>query len=55
MDLLQFVRECTFDEFLFTPQCGVLPRRDPETVDLSARFSEHVTPTWSWLAIFQEP
>ncbi|MFB3918192.1 MAG: IMP dehydrogenase [Terriglobales bacterium] len=42
MDLLQFVRGCTFDDFLFTPQCGILPRRDPERVDLSARFSEHI-------------
>jgi IMP dehydrogenase len=43
MDLLEMVRGCTFDDFLFTPQCGVLPRRDPGTVDLSARFSEHLT------------
>jgi IMP dehydrogenase len=43
MDLLQFVRGCTFDDFLLTPQCGVLPRRDPAAVDLSARFSEHLT------------
>lgn len=42
MDLLQFVRGCTFDDFLFNPRCGVLPRRDPDTVDLSTRFSEHV-------------
>ena len=42
MDLLQFVRGCTFDDFLFTPQHGILPRRDPDTVDLSTRFSEHV-------------
>jgi IMP dehydrogenase len=43
MDLLEFVRGCTFDDFLLTPQHGVLPRRDPEAVDLSARFSEHLT------------
>jgi IMP dehydrogenase len=43
MELLQFVRGCTFDGFLLTPQCGVLLRRDPETVDLSSRFSEHLT------------
>jgi hypothetical protein len=42
MDLLQLVRGCTFDDFLFSPQCGVLPRRDPDAVDLSTRFSEHV-------------
>ena len=43
MDLLQLVRGCTFDDFLFTPQEGILPRRDPNIVDLSARFSEGVT------------
>ena len=43
MDLLEFVRGCTFDDFLLTPQCGVLPRRDPEKVDLSARVTEHLT------------
>lgn len=42
-DLLEYVRGCTFDDFLFIPQCGVLPRRTPEAVDLSARFTEHVT------------
>src|SRR5580700_4738559 len=43
MDLLQAVRGCTFDDFLFSPQEGVLPRRDPALVDLSARFSDGVT------------
>lgn len=43
MDLLDFVRGCTFDDFLFVPQCGVLPRRDPNAVDLSTQFSEHIT------------
>lgn len=43
MDLLEFVRGCTFDDFLLTPQCGVLPRRDPHAVDLSARFSRRIT------------
>ena len=42
MDLLQFVRGCTFDDFLFTPQHGCLERRDPSVVDLSTRFSEHI-------------
>src|SRR5437899_5173167 len=42
MNLLRFVRGCTFDDFLFTPQHGILPRRDPDTVDLSTRFSEHL-------------
>jgi IMP dehydrogenase len=43
MDLLESVRGCTFDDFLLAPQYGVLPRRDPGAVDLSARFSEHLT------------
>jgi IMP dehydrogenase len=42
MNLLQLVRGCTFDDFLLTPQYGVLPRRDPDAVDLSSRFSEHL-------------
>jgi IMP dehydrogenase len=42
-NLLDAVRGCTFDDFLFSPQCGVLPRRDPVVVDLSARLSEHLT------------
>src|SRR5215510_5129835 len=43
VDLLDLVRGCTFDDFLLTPQYGVLPRRDPDAVDLSARFSQHLT------------
>jgi IMP dehydrogenase len=43
MNLLELVRGCTFDDFLLTPQCGLLSRRDPDTVDLSSRFSEHLT------------
>jgi IMP dehydrogenase len=39
---LEFVRGRTFDDFLLSPQCGVLPRRDPAVVDLSGRFSEHL-------------
>jgi IMP dehydrogenase len=42
-DLLAAVRGCTFDDFLFSPRFSVLERRDPKTIDLSARFSEHVT------------
>ena len=42
MDLLQAVRGSTFDDFLFTPQKGVLPSRDPDAVDLSTRLTEHV-------------
>jgi IMP dehydrogenase len=43
MDLLESVRGCTFDDFLLTPQYGVLPRRDPDSVDLSARFTQRLT------------
>jgi IMP dehydrogenase len=42
MDLLQFVRGCTFDDFLLAPQLGVLPRRDPGAVDLAVPFSQHL-------------
>src|SRR3989304_633624 len=42
MDLLELVRGCTFDDFLLTPQFGILPRRDPDPVDLSTSFSEHL-------------
>jgi IMP dehydrogenase len=42
-DLLDAVRGCTFDDFLFSPQFSVLERRDPRAIDLSSRFSEHIT------------
>jgi IMP dehydrogenase len=41
--LLDLVRGCTFDDFLLTPQYSILERRDPASIDLSARFSEHIT------------
>ena len=41
--LAALVRGCTFDDFLFTPQFSVLERRDPATIDLRARLSEHLT------------
>ncbi len=41
--LLASVRGCTFDDFLFAPHFSVLERRDPKTIDLSSRFSEHIT------------
>lgn len=43
MNLLDLVRGATFDDFLFTPQLGVVPSRDPSTIDLRARFTEHLT------------
>jgi IMP dehydrogenase len=42
-ELLDLVRGCTFDDFLFTPQYSVLERRDPAGIDLSCRLSEHLT------------
>jgi IMP dehydrogenase len=42
-DLLAHVRGCTFDDFLFAPQYSVIERRDPATIDLSCRLSEHLT------------
>ncbi len=42
-DLLSLVRGCTFDDFLLTPQYSVIERRDPATIDLSSRLSEHLT------------
>lgn len=41
-DLLEAVRGCTFDDFLFAPQFGVVWRRDPALIDLTTRFSEHI-------------
>src|SRR5918993_5578421 len=42
-DLLDLVRGCTFDDFLFTPQYSVVERRDPSTIDLTSRFSRRLT------------
>jgi IMP dehydrogenase len=42
VNLLDFVRGCTFDDFLLTPQLGIVPSRNPNTIDLSTRFSRHV-------------
>ncbi len=42
-DLLSLVKGCTFDDFLFTPQFSVLERRDPSAIDLTSRFSQHIT------------
>jgi IMP dehydrogenase len=37
------VRGATFDDFLLRPQCSVIERRDPSVIDLSCRFSTHIT------------
>lgn len=39
MDLLELARGRTFDDFLFAPQLGVVPRRDPAVLDLTTRFT----------------
>ena len=41
--LHEFVRGCTFDDFLLRPRHSVIDRRDPATIDLSCRFSQHIT------------
>jgi IMP dehydrogenase len=43
MNLIDLVRGCTFDDFLFTPQYSVVERRDPGSIDLSCRLTEHLT------------
>src|SRR5690349_3162347 len=43
MSLIHLIRGCTFDDVLFTPQCSVLERRDPSSIDLSCRLSQHLT------------
>jgi len=40
--LEDIVRGCTFDDFLFAPQLGVLERRDPQVVDISGQVSQHL-------------
>lgn len=42
-DLLELVRGCTFDDFLFTPQYSVVERRDPSVIDLTSHFSRGLT------------
>ena len=41
--LVEAVNGCTFDDFLLRPQFSVVERRDPAQIDLSCRFSEHIT------------
>jgi IMP dehydrogenase len=40
--LLETVRGCTFDDFLFAPQFSVLETRDPRSIDLTCRVSERI-------------
>ena len=37
------MRGCTFDDFLLTPHCSAVGRRDPSRIDLSCRVSQHIT------------
>lgn len=41
--VLELVRGCTFDDFIFSPQHSVLERRDPAAIDLSCQLSRHLT------------
>ena len=41
--LADLVRGATFDDFLLRPQFSVIERRDPSVIDLSCRFSTHIT------------
>ena len=41
--LADLVRGATFDDFLLPPQRSVVERRDPSVIDLSCRFSTHIT------------
>ena len=41
--LVELVHGCTFDDFLLAPQHSVLERRDPAKIDLTSRFSKHLT------------
>jgi IMP dehydrogenase len=41
--VLELVRGCTFDDFILAPQFSVLPRRDPDTIDLSCRLTRRIT------------
>src|SRR6187401_322880 len=41
--LADLVRGTTFDDFLLRPQYSVIERRDPSAIDLSCRFSTHIT------------
>jgi IMP dehydrogenase len=40
--VLDLVRGCTFDDFLLRPQYSVLPRRDPDAIDLSCQLTRGI-------------
>ena len=37
------MRGCTFDDFILAPQYSVLPRRDPDVIDLSCQLTRGIT------------
>src|SRR6187455_3886985 len=41
--LADLVRGTTFDDFILRPQYSIITRRDPSVIDLSCRFSTHIT------------
>ena len=41
--VLDLVRGCTFDDFIFAPQKSVVFRRDPAAIDLSCKLSRRIT------------
>lgn len=41
--LADLLRGATFDDFILRPQYSVIERRDPAAIDLSCRFSTHIT------------
>src|ERR671911_260653 len=41
--VLELVRGCTFDDFILAPQYSVLPRRDPDVIDLSCKLTRGIT------------
>jgi IMP dehydrogenase len=41
--VLERVRGCTFDDFIFAPQRSVLTRRDPSAIDLSCKLSRRIS------------
>ena len=41
--LAELLRGATFDDFILRPQYSVIARRDPSAIDLSCRFSTHIT------------
>jgi IMP dehydrogenase len=40
--VLELVRGCTFDDFILAPQYSVLPRRDPDAIDLSCKLTRGI-------------